>query len=54
MHKDAGIFHYYIFRIWTIQIGKWGLELHFAYDQITTPIYILCGKSPSSQLWPLL
>ena len=37
MHKDAGIFHYYIFKIWTIQIGKWDLEFHFAYNQTTTP-----------------
>ena len=54
VHKDAGIFHYYIFKIWTIEIGKWNLVFHFSYNQITTPIYILCGKSSSSQLWPSL
>jgi len=54
MHEDAGIFHYYILKIWTIQIGKWDLELHFSYNQTTTPIYILYGKSPASQLWPSL
>ncbi len=54
MHKDAGIFHYYILKIWAIEIGKWDFEFHFSYSQITTPIYILCGKSPSPQLWPSL
>ena len=54
LHKDAGIFHLYLFPIWVIQVGKWEMVLHVSDHQIATSAYILCCRSFPSKLWFLL